>query len=571
MPERTLHWTAGRIITLNCIIAMCLLSAPVISSGQTFSSIAVNETSEHTVNGHAVDDLTGGPLSGVEVRLQTVVLHTHCENCPPQPPPPLRKTITGADGKFSFDNVPTGNVSIEASKDGYVSAWAIHRKPDESFGMYLVNDQLGPITQRLAPKASISGSFRDHNGAPILEGAGVVLWHLRSWAGWPRLEYGGFASFDKDGTYHFADLLPGRYYLTANPPTARMTPESNPSGKAVAEVPMRYPEPTPQDTNPFFTLREGEHANVTFQFPQATVHRVSGLIKADQSYSFNIVDANGNNSYPMKTPPFNKQFETWLPNGSYRLSTGREGEISGDQPFEVSDSDLLNLFFSIAPQRIEIPVEISNVAANAALCPEQPAACFFFSIRMVRFDDRGSVEVVNEVTSTGRSEGSPPMRIESASLIPGNYTLVANFSGNLYAKTVTSGATDLATEPLVVNPGDAPAPIRILVASGAVIDGVVRSDDKPVRAFVYVIPENIETKNDFREFQPVMSEQNGHFKISGLAPGTYLLFATDTELEINIHDPTEATYWRSRGSLIHLEAEKSSEVSLNLTTLRDIR
>ena len=41
------------------------------------------------VTGRVVDDVTGSPLSGVAVRLQTVIMHANCMNCsPPLPAPP---------------------------------------------------------------------------------------------------------------------------------------------------------------------------------------------------------------------------------------------------------------------------------------------------------------------------------------------------------------------------------------------------------------------------------------------------------------------------------------------------
>jgi hypothetical protein len=84
------------------------------------------------VTGRVVDDVTGSPLSGVTVRLQTVIMHANCMNCsptlPPLPePPPAEEVATGTDGLFAFDNVPASNVSITAKKAGYIDAWPLHR------------------------------------------------------------------------------------------------------------------------------------------------------------------------------------------------------------------------------------------------------------------------------------------------------------------------------------------------------------------------------------------------------------------------------------------------------------
>ncbi len=67
-----------------------------------------------------------------------------------------------------------------------------------------------------------------------------------------------------DGAYHFHDLLPGCYYLVADPPVNRKGPARNATGHAVGEVPVRYPAPTSQRPNPFFTLHEGEQDHLNW-------------------------------------------------------------------------------------------------------------------------------------------------------------------------------------------------------------------------------------------------------------------------------------------------------------------
>jgi hypothetical protein len=58
----------------------------------------------------------------------------------------------------------------------------------------------------------------------------------------------------------------------------------------------------------------------------------------------------------------------------------------------------------------------------------------------------------------------------------------------------------------------------------------VHHQGKPVKAWVYAVAEDIEPQSDFREFQPVLSDEDGKFQMLGLAPGSYLFFASDIEL-----------------------------------------
>jgi hypothetical protein len=564
-------------VSPSCFAVLCfLLTASLAQEPSNLQGSASTKTPETTdtlydVTGRVVDDLTGNPLSGATVRLAVggMVVVSSCAGCDSPPSPPAepetpREVITGKDGSFAFDSLPATGGSVTASKPGYMDIWRFRSRASDQPSGSLISNQTGPVILRLAPAASISGILIDHNGTPITKNAAITLWRLADWAGWPRLEYGGFPEFAADGTYHFHDLLPGRYYLVADPPINREGPARNEGGRAVGEVPVRYPAPTSQRPNPFFTLHEGEHAQLNLRFPQRTLHRVTGTVNASQPYSYDIVDANGSKAYLLKGSAFEKRFEAWLPKGSFRLTTGRE-DVTGPLPFEVAGSDLTGMFFSIAvPEPIEIPVEISSLVPHVPTCLEPTPVCGFVDVALVRFLPGGYVEVVGQSTQAGRFDGTAPQSqaTQSVSLIPGTYTAAVAVTLNVYAKSIVSGSTDLAVEPLTIRAGDSPEPIHIVLAEGAKVDGVVHRHGKPVSAWVYAVAEDIEAKSDFREFQPVLSDEDGKFHMQGLAPGSYLFFASDIELSLNVHDSAETAYWRSRGKILRVEPGKTTELVL---------
>jgi carboxypeptidase family protein len=339
----------SRPFFLPFLIMVAVFAHLLPAQDQESATPAETEDALYRVTGRVVDDVTGAPLSGATVTLQTVVMRLHCSDCDSSQPAaesePARKTVTGSDGRFSFDNVPANNINVSATKDGYDVP--SRRHIDDPLGIYLVNSQTGPIVLRLEPQASIFGVLRDHSGKPITGNAIIALHHLSDWAGWPRLEYAGFGEFDADSTYHLRALRPGRYFLVADPPVNRQGPEHNAQGQAVGEVPVRYPAATDQ-SSPFFTLRAGESLHIDLQLPQKTLHRVTGTVEEDQPYSYSFIDTNDSGAYLRKGSPFEKAFEVWLPKGSFRLSTGRD-DVTGPSSIEVADSDLSNLSFSIAP------------------------------------------------------------------------------------------------------------------------------------------------------------------------------------------------------------------------------
>ena len=526
---------------------------------------AAKATELYRVTGLVLDDVTNRPLPGAAVRLQFVVFFASCANCdapllaPPQPPPPM-ETVTGKDGRFVFNNVPARNISISAKKANYLDAWPLHRHASEPAGPSLIGKDVKPFVIRLAPAASISGAFRDHSGSPIRKNQFINLWRLGAWDGWPTLDYGGFATLNADGSYLFANLPPGHYYLAAAPPIDQSGPAHDSAGHAVGETPLRYPPASRTKPNPFFTLREGQHAHVDFQFPLKPLHRVTGVMDEDQNYSYSIEDADRVNTYLVTGSPFARKLEAWLPDGTFWLSTGRD-DVSGTMPFEVAGSDVRNLQFSIRGGQIHIPVEVSIAPGDpASAAPEPPQGLWF--LRMIRILPRGYVQVAGESTETGKMEGSPPHRLESVSVGPGDYTVEIAVWGNFYARSVVSGTTDLALTPLTVRREDEPAPIKVVLATAAKAEGVVRTNGRLARAWVYAVPLDIESKSDFRVFAPAASDNNGAFQMHPLAPGSYLFFACDTELPLNVHDPGELAYWLPRGKIVHLVAGETAGVLL---------
>jgi hypothetical protein len=556
-----------RAVLARLILAIAISASPLLAQESAPTDSPETTDALYRVTGRVIDDLSGNPLSGARVRLAVMVMHSSCANCDPSLPPPPepippREMVTRTDGRFAFDDVPATRVSITTSKAGYLDVWPI--RASDRHGVYLVSEQTSSILLRLAPAASISGTLHDHNGRPIIKDAGVTLWRLGDWAGWPQLGYVGRPLVTADGSYHFHDLYAGRYYLVADPPINREGPVHNAAGRAVGEVPSRYPVPTARHPNSFFRLREGQRAQIDFRFPQKTLLRVSGTVDASQPYSYDIVDANGSKAYLLKGSAFEKPFEAWLPNGSYRLSTGRD-DVTGPLPFEVADSDRADLSFSIAvPERVEVPVEISSIAPHVSTCAITAPVCGFVLVDLVRFLPGGSVEVVSRSTQDGRFDSTPPQpqRTQPASLIPGIYTAAVAVTLNVYAKSIVSGSTDLAVEPLVIRAGDSPEALRIVLAEGAIVDGVVHHHGKPVKAWVYAVAEDIEPKSDFREFQPILSDEDGKFHMQGLAPGSYLFFASEIELSLNLHDSAETAYWRSHGKILRVEPRKTTNLIL---------
>jgi hypothetical protein len=71
------------------------------------------------------------------------------------------------------------------------------------------------------------------------------------------------------------------------------------------------------------------------------------------------------------------------------------------------------------------------------------------------------------------------------------------------------------------------------------VEGVTEENGRSQHAWIYAVPE----QPDGRLFQSVQSDNVGHFRIQGLRPAAYLLVATDSEQELDLHDRQGMARW----------------------------
>lgn len=146
--------------------------------------------------------------------------------------------------------------------------------------------------------------------------------------------------------------------------------------------------------------------------------------------------------------------------------------------------------------------------------------------------------------------------------MPGSYVITLAPSDNVYPQSITRGGVDLIREPLVLGPGIEQEPIHVVVAMGARVEGMVRRAGNPVRVLIYAIPE----QPDGRLLQRVISNQDGRFRVDGLAPARYLFFASDSEVPLDGHTAAEVpARWQQVGRTVTLEAAKTTSLDLEVS------
>lgn len=518
------------------------------------------------VTGYVLDDKTGTPLSGAKVSLIIMdeLILVNCAGCPKgtatEHPRPPRVTVTGSNGRFIFDGVPDEALDIQVSKAGYlgIARPRIGTEPQN----FVSAKSRRKVVLRLAPAASISIVARDHTGAKLGEDGDIALCGVTYWAGWPHTQYIRSAEPEANGTYRFEGLQEGRYFLVVSPDRNRPEPGHVVGDRAMGEVPVHYPAPAPQNPSPALTLHEGEQMKIDVQIPEVTLHHVA--ISASPAYVSSIWSASAGVYSLHEIDREKGTYEAWLPDGLYWPTNRRSGEIDGPLPIKVAGADVSGLHFESAKRGTWLPatIEASIEGSPNLMCgPFGADSCELATVYMLYEDPEDSTGVGSGIRLTAS------MKPIATTLLTGRYSAVVRTHGNLYVKSIRCGAVDLSREPLLIHSGQPPAPIQVELAQAGEVDGMVERDGKPAAAYVYALPEEELTNKDFRPFEPVESKNDGTFRIEGLAPGTWTIFATDRGLDLNVHDPADTSFWSDHGSIAHVVAADKAHVVVKVVSV----
>jgi hypothetical protein len=201
---------------------------------------------------------------------------------------PQRTVQAAADGRWEFRDIAAGNLLISARKAGYAGGFFGNRTPSDIEQWFDVRDdeQARDVVLRLWKAASVSGRVTDAGNHPIYR-ATVRAYSVRDVDGRSQwLPSGRDATTEMDGTYHLADLRPGRFVVSlVSVPTDF---PGGPSGSALAGAAQRtygypvvfYPSAFSPRGASTLTLATGEDRGfIDFQQTAQPMVVVSGEIR----------------------------------------------------------------------------------------------------------------------------------------------------------------------------------------------------------------------------------------------------------------------------------------------------
>jgi protocatechuate 3,4-dioxygenase beta subunit len=552
--------------TLLCIFSACpsFPQQPAVQQASKQSSLA----------GTLTKDGSGEPIRNAEISLSHtngVVANGAGEELN-GPESQQITVVTDANGRFRFPSLAPGDYTLLVHKNGFHG----FRGPNSRTWQEFLTVTLSPgqaitdLALAMQPGSVITGKVFDEDGEPMAYvQVNALKWiyanHHR------QLRPIGMATTDDQGSYRMFALEPGRYVVRAN-----VVSEAGPAKMHYA--PSYFPEAaSPSEATPI-ALRPGDQAQADFRMTRVPAVKISGHVSGGspgaqtQIYLRNTqdegvvvarvagasVDRNGNFSLPGVMP------------GDYMLGALEFRGDANDNPqhaeveVKVDGADLGN---------VNLNLEDSGKASLQGSLRVDGANITHPRLDTLRVGLLPADDSTKNSEYIGNGGYAPVARdgtVHLDKISPGKYvlSLTANGSGweDFYTKNVQVGSRDVTDSIVNFNASRGVVPINIVVGiDGAYVEGTVTDEnDKPVaNATVIGVPEAA-LRSQFDLYQRGETDQNGHFHLRGIKPGSYSFYAWNAMDDESYMDPEFLRRYENARADLTLNPKEHSTLTLKL-------
>ena len=546
---------------------LCALISECAFSQQAGSQAA---SSTASISGIVTQYGSGEPVRGAEVSVQRLD-NSGLSNADEAVSQSIT-VLTDRNGRFQFPSVAPGEATISVHKNGFHGFRTQNSLTwEEGTTLKLAPGQaITDLALALQPGAVISGRVTDETGQPM-PGVQVNAFKWVYANHHRQLRAIGGNGSDATGNYRIPELEPGRYIVRAN----TMGQDAN---KRMRYAPCFFPDAsTPGEANTL-TLRPGEQSVADLRMSRVPVARVSGHVNGahangqTQVYlrylneggvihrgSSGTVDEHGNFSIEGVFP------------GDYLLvvfefaGDSEEAARQGELPLKVDGTDIKDLNLSLE--------DTGHASLDGSLHLEGS------NVRHPRFDTlRIGLLPADDTNGNAQFLGqgaygpiAPDGTIHLDKVSPGKYvvSITAEGSGweDFYTKSVQVGGVDVTDNVVNINSSRGVIPISVSVGmDGAYVEGTVTDEDNmPIaNATVIGVPEQ-PLQSQFDLYQRGESDENGHFRLRGIKPGTYSFYAWNNMEDESYMDPEFLR--RYENSRVDLSLNPKDRQTLHLTVL----
>jgi len=500
-----------------------------------------------SVEGQVVNQLTGAPIAGAQIKLIGGGSPT--------------LAATDRKGRFTLSGLEAGHYHIQIQRAGFLPLpWA------RTVLTLAAGEQIKDFPVRLTPQAGISGTVLGAEGAPV---AYVDIHVLQlTWRNGKRVltrAFGGAPSNDV-GEFRISGLGAGDYLVRAQPRELVVPPGEDKIKRFY--VVTWYPGVTDADAAAALHLATGdERTGLALTLRASTVVTVRGhLVRSpakpettDANVQLFSADDAGQTDIVGRAQANGPEGAFAIPNvppGSYRiqahvtdLTAVQQNIFSAYQIIQVSDTDVEGITLSPAP-----PQTLAGFMKWDGKPPKDAGPCW------VALDGESQVLMSNLPRASVKADGN-----FSLGVAPGRFELTVYCeSKGSYLKAARLGDADVLE--LGIDGGEAlPAgPLQVTMATGAgEIEGsVLDTDSHPVGgATVAAIPDGSKRATLFRVD---ITDQNGHFKLSDIVPGAYSVYAWDEVEDKAWHSDEFMKKYDGQGKRVQLDTGGREALQLQL-------
>jgi hypothetical protein len=473
------------------------------------------------------------------------------------------ETTTGKDGKFSIRNVPpaSGYQLIALHSPDFVPAQYGQRVPavpgrpiDLAAGQ-----QLRDIRIEMTPGATISGLVVNGAGQPM-RNVTVELrrpWYLEGWrllGDWretlQRVQGVGLsnraasAQTNGQGEFHFIGLLPAHYYL--------LTPATHDADAQRID------------------LHAGENVtNTRIVIPQFLPHRLRGTVVikgSGQPVNDATVFLVRRDAVPLYQNAASSATNT--KNGLFDLIVREPGDYSlrafgpgnlrlmlGRNAIHVGDADVDGLRIELEPSS-EISGSITTEPATGPPGSTLSLVLYPLSVGAARIASvdlpfpRGTFRMRNVPSDDFRVEIHPVLAVPPSALVQTGME-------NAYVKSIRYGNVDVLNDGLHPDSARESALEIVISMRGGTIEGRVLDENKKaaVNARVVLVPE-LSRRRRGDLYKNASSDDLGHYRLSGLAPGNYKVFAWERIEDGAWQDVDFIRLYENRGTTVRIQEDQ---------------
>jgi hypothetical protein len=492
--------------------------------------------------------------------------------------------LTNSNGTFAFDNLAAGEYMVSVNKPGFhgfggMMAGMVMRVSPGARRLQNTPPrrmQVGPdmpsLTLRITPLAMIAGHLTLSTADPA-DGITVEAFSREFQNGRAHWVVAAQARTRSDGSFRIANLEPGSYMISTQPSLDRPGAAGNDRGPVWGYPSLYYPGVTDAAAAGVLALGAGQQAEADITLVRQQFFPIAAFVhsSSDSPASFEILDSGSRTT---------GIYASWdrregiarasVPNGTWTMEAHAYGKTMefGSTTFQVNGAPV-SFAISVLPIP-HIPIIIRRDFQPSADGSQATDSGPGMNLSLIRADDVGSGNFGGGgMTHTDDGHGT---EWELNVMSPGRYWVQAQAFAPTYVSSITSGGTDLGSNPLVIVPGSTPAPVEVTLRNdpgsitGQIATQTPNASGTPAQPgerpqlWIYAIPLFSTAAN----LPEGSLQSNGQFTIPNLAPGSYRVIACDAQQNIDFHSPEGLATWAGKGQTVSVDPGGTASVDLDI-------